>query len=604
MSTNKVRKYILPHLPYMALFWFFNKVGEAYRLTPIDDALSKMMGSLTGLNAAMSRPLLSFDPFDMLVGLIGAAAVFLLVLYKKKNAKNWRKDIEYGSARWGNKKDIEPFIDPKPDNNILLTATESLTINIRPENPKYARNNNVLVVGGSGSGKTRFFLKPNLMQMHSSYVVTDPKGSILVECGKLLQRNGYEIKVLNTIDFSKSMKYNPFSYIRSEKDILKLVTALIQNTKGEGKAGEDFWVKAETLLYCALIGYIYFETGEDEQNMNSLVEMINAMEVREEDETYKNAVDYLFDELAIKDPTHFAVRQYEKYKLAAGKTAKSILISCGARLAVFDIREVRELMMYDEMELDTIGDRKTALFIIISDTDDTFSFIAALMYSQLFNMLCDKADNEYGGRLPIHTRFLLDEFANIGKIPRFEKLIATIRSREVSACVLLQAQSQLKSIYKDDAETIIGNMDTVLFLGGKEKTTLKDLSESLGKETVYMLTNNINRGNSPSYSQNTQKLGKELMSIDEIAVMDGMKCILQLRGVRPFLSDKYNITKHKSYRYLSDANPRNAFDIGKFIARKLKVRPNEKYEYFEYEEPEDDLPDEAFDDFPIDLEPI
>ena len=486
----------------------------------------------------------------------------------------------------------------------------------------------MLVVGGSGSGKTRFFLKPNLMQLHSSYVVTDPKGSILVECGKLLQRNNYEIKVLNTIDFAKSMRYNPFSYIRSEKDILKFVTALIQNTKGEGKAGEDFWQKAETLLYCALIGYIFFETGEVEQNMNSLVEMINAMEVREEDETYKNAVDYLFDELAngtkkvgkngkpVVDstgeqvwevppqPDHFAVRQYEKYKLAAGKTAKSILISCGARLAVFDIKEVRDLMAYDEMELDTIGDRKTALFIIISDTDDTFSFIAALMYSQLFNLLCDKADNTYGGRLPIHVRFLLDEFANIGKIPRFEKLIATIRSREISACVILQAQSQLKSIYKDDAETIIGNMDTVLFLGGKEKTTLKDLSESLGKETIYLLNNSISKGNNPSYSQNTQKLGKELMSIDEIAVMDGNKCILQLRGVRPFLSDKFDITKHKNYRYLSDASRKNTFDIGKFVLRKLKVNPDEQYELHKYEPPEDDLPDEAFEDFPVDLEPI
>ncbi|MCL2516928.1 MAG: type IV secretory system conjugative DNA transfer family protein [Oscillospiraceae bacterium] len=604
MNTDKIKKFVLPNLPYVMLFWFFGKMGESYRLTPGSDVLKKMMGSLTGLNIAMAKPLPSFDPFDILVGLAGTAIVFLFVWYKKKNAKKWRKDIEYGSARFGNKKDIEPFVDPKPGNNIILTATESLTLNGRPKNPKFARNKNVLIVGGSGSGKTRFWLKPNLMQLHSSYCVTDPKGSILVECGKLLQDNQYEIKVLNTIDFTKSMRYNPFAYIRSEKDILKLVTALIQNTKGEGKAGEDFWVKAETLLYCALIGYIYFETGEEEQNMNSLVEMINAMEVREEDEMYKNAVDYLFDELAAKSPQHFAVRQYEKYKLAAGKTAKSILISCGARLAVFDIKEVRDLMAYDEMELDTIGDRKTALFIIISDTDDTFSFIAALMYSQLFNLLCDKADNEYGGRLPVHTRFLLDEFANIGKIPRFEKLIATIRSREISACVILQAQSQLKSIYKDDAETIIGNMDTVLFLGGKEKTTLKDLSESLGKETVYMLNNSVSKGNSPSYSQNTQKLGKELMSIDEIAVMDGAKCILQVRGVRPFLSDKFDITKHKNYCYLSDSDPKNAFDIGKYVLRKLKIKPDEWYEYFEYEPTEEGLPDEAFDDFPVDLEPI
>jgi type IV secretion system protein VirD4 len=503
------------------------------------------MGSMTGLGNVMTKLLPSLNRFDLLVGFAGTVMIFLVVLYKKKNAKKWRKDVEYGSARWGNKSDIEPFVDPKPDNNIILTATESLTLDGRPKNPKYARNKNVLIIGGSGSGKTRFWLKPNLMQLHSSYCVTDPKGSILVECGQLLQRNGYEIKVLNTIDFSKSMKYNPFAYIRSEKDILKFVTALIANTKGDGKSSDPFWEKAETLLYCALIGYIFFETGEDEQNMNSLVAMINSMEVREEDETYKNAVDYLFEELAEKDPNHFAVRQYEKYRLAAGKTAKSILISCGARLAVFDIKEVRELMNDDEMELDTIGDRKTALFIIISDTDDTFSFIAALMYSQLFNILCDKADNEYAGRLPVHVRFLLDEFANIGKIPRFEKLIATIRSREISACVVLQAQSQLKSIYKDDAETITGNMDAVLFLGGKEKTTLKDLTETLGKETVYMLNNSVSKGNNPSYSQNTQKLGKDLMSIDELSVMDGMKCILQLRGVRSFLSDKYDITKCK-----------------------------------------------------------
>ena len=464
-----------------------------------------------------------------------------------------------------------------------------------------------LCIGATRSGKSRTIVVQSICTLGlagESLVVSDPKGSILVECGQLLQRNGYEIKVLNTIDFSKSMKYNPFAYIRSEKDILKFVTALIANTKGDGKSSDPFWEKAETLLYCALIGYIFFETGEDEQNMNSLVAMINSMEVREEDETYKNAVDYLFEELAEKDPNHFAVRQYEKYRLAAGKTAKSILISCGARLAVFDIKEVRELMNDDEMELDTIGDRKTALFIIISDTDYTFSFIAALMYSQLFHILCDKADNEYAGRLPVHVRFLLDEFANIGKIPRFEKLIATIRSREISACVILQAQSQLKSIYKDDAETITGNMDAVLFLGGKEKTTLKDLTETLGKETVYMLNNSISKGNNPSYSQNTQKLGKDLMSIDELSVMDGMKCILQLRGVRSFLSDKYDITKHKNYCYLSDANPKNIFDIGKYVRRKLKVDPNEHYEFFEYAQPEDELPDETYDDFPVDLEPI
>jgi type IV secretion system protein VirD4 len=604
MTTANIKKHVLPYLPYVALFWFFGKVSEAYRTTPGNDVLRKMMGSMTTLSTVMSKPLPSLDPMDLLVGLTGAAAVFLIVYVKKKNAKNWRKDVEYGSARFGNKKDIEPFVDPKPDNNIILTATEGLTLDGRPKNPKYARNKNVLIVGGSGSGKTRFWLKPNLMQLHSSYCITDPKGQLLIECGSLLKRNKYRIKVLNTIDFSKSMRYNPLAYIKSEKDILKLVTALIANTKGDGKAGEDFWVKAETLLYCALIGYIHYEAAEEEKNLNSLVEMINSMEVREEDETYKNAVDYLFEELEKEKPNHFAVRQYAKFKLAAGKTSKSILISCGARLATFDIQEVRDLVSYDEMELDTIGDRKTALFIIISDTDDSFSFIAALMYSQLFNLLCDKADNVYGGRLPVHVRFLLDEFANIGQIPRFDKLIATIRSREISACVILQAQSQLKSIYKDNSETIIGNMDSRIFLGGAEKTTLKDLTESLGKETVYMLNNGVSRGNSPSYSQNTQKLGKDLMSLDELAVLDGGKCILQLRGVRPFLSDKYDITKHKNYRYLSDADPKNAFDIGKFITAKLKVKPEEQYEYIEYAPTEDELPDEAFEDFPVDLEPI
>ena len=515
-------------------------------------------------------------------------------------------------------------------------------LNSRPKNPKYARNKNVLIVGGSGSGKTRFWLKPNLMQMHSSYVITDPKGSLLTECGKMLRRGTpkievklgadgkalkdkkgnpiteivrdkkgkivyepYEIKVLNTIDFKKSMHYNPFAYIRSEKDILKFVTALIANTTpSDQKGGDPFWTKSETMLYCALIGYIHYEADDHEKNMNSLVVMINSMEVKEEDESFKNAVDYLFEDLEKENPDHFAVRQYKKYKLSAGKTAKSILVSCGARLATFDIAEVRELLSYDEMELDSIGDKKTALFIIISDTDDSFSFIAALMYSQLFNLLCDKADNEYGGRLPVHVRFLLDEFANIGQIPKFDKLIATIRSREISACVILQAQSQLKNIYKDNAETIIGNMDTRLFLGGSEKTTLKDLSESLGKETVYMLTNNVSKGQSPSYSQNTQKLGKELMSIDELSVMDGAKCILQLRGVRPFLSDKYDIMKHKNYRYLSDANPNNAFKIENIISTKLKVNPEEEYKFYEYEPTDEELPDEAFDDFSVDLEPI
>ena len=626
MTTDKIRKYLLPNLPYAMMFWFFSKCGEAYRLAPGNDMLQRLIGCISALGATVSQPMPSFDPFDLCVGLIGTAAIYCAVLYKKKNAKKWRKDIEYGSARWGTKEDIKPYVDPAPDNNIILTATESLTLNGRPKIPKHARNKNVLIVGGSGSGKTRFWLKPNLMQLHSSYVVTDPKGTVLIECGRLLQRNGYRIKVLNTIDFSKSMRYNPFEYIKSEKDILKFVTALIANTKGEDtKGGEDFWQKAEVLLYCALIGFIHYEAPKRERNMNTLVELINSMEVREEDESYKNGVDYLFEELAADSPQHFAVRQYKKYKLAAGKTAKSILISCGARLAPFDIAELRELISYDEMELETIGDRKTALFIIISDTDDSFNFIAALMYSQLFNLLCDRADNKYNGRLPVHVRCLLDEFANIGQIPKFDKLIATIRSREISACVILQTQSQLKAAYKDNSETIVGNMDARLFLGGSEKTTLKDLSESLGKETVYMLTNNVSKGNSPSYSQNQQKLGKELMSIDELSVMDGSKCVLQLRGVRPFLSDKFDITKHKNYRYLSDADPKNAFDIAKFLSTRFKPKPNAQYRPFDYdaqadsgeEAPEDEmddenipldgafLPDEAFmDDEPQDLEPM
>ncbi len=640
MTAAKLKEHLLPKLPYLALLWFFSKCGEAYRLSAESDTLRKIMDAIANLNPVLSQPL----PF---VGLIGVAAVCAIVVYKKANRKNWRKDTEYGSARWGNKKDIAPYVDPKPDNNIILTATESLMMNSRPSSPKYARNKNVLVIGGSGSGKTRFFVKPNLMQCVSqdfpvSFCVTDPKGTILVECGNLLKRNGYEIKVLNTIDFKKSLHYNPLSYIRSEKDILKLVTALIANTTpADQKGGDPFWTKSETLLYCALIGYIHYEAAAEEKNINSLVEMINSMEVREDDETYKNAVDYLFDGLEngipevdedgnpILDengntvwetppqPQHFAVRQYKKFLLAAGKTSKSILISCGARLATFDIKEVRDLMEYDEMELDTIGNRKTALFIIISDTDDSFSFIAALMYSQLFNLLCDHADNNCkNGRLPVHVRLLLDEFANIGQIPKFDKLIATIRSREISACIILQAQSQLKSIYKDSAETIIGNCDTVLFLGGKEKTTLKDLSESLGKETVYMLTNNVSRGNSPSYSQNTQKLGKELLSVDELAVLDGGKCIMQLRGVRPFLSEKFDITKHKNYRYLSDANPKYAFNIEKYIAKKkreLIVKPDDDYDYFEFPELDEEIPAEALGDFteadddaeyPEDLEPV
>jgi len=607
--SSQIKRFVLPNLPYFMLFWFFAKCGEAYRISPGDDALERIMGTVSILSEVLSRPMLSFDPFDLLVGLIGAAGIYLMVLYKKKNAKIWRRDIEYGSARWGSKKDILPYVDPKPENNIILTATESLTINGRPKNPKYARNKNVLVIGGSGSGKTRFFVKPNLMQSDSkdrpvSFCVTDPKGTLVLECCTMLKRKGYRIKILNTIDFKKSMHYNPFAYIRSEKDILKLVNALIANTRGDQKGGDPFWEKSEVLLYCALIGYIHYEAAPQEKQMNSLVEMINSMEVREDDETFKNAVDYMFEKLAKKDPNHFAVRQYAKYKLAAGKTAKSILISCGARLATFDIKEVRDLMSFDEMELDTIGERKTALFIIISDTDDTFNFICALMYSQLFNILCDKADNEYGGRLPVHVRFLLDEFANIGKIPRFEKLIATIRSREISACVILQAQSQLKSIYKDDAETIVGNMDTRLFLGGSEKTTLKDLTEVLGKETCYLENNSISKGNSPSYSQNQQKVGRELMSMDELSVMDGSKCILQLRGVRPFFSDKYDITKHKNYQYLADANPKHTFNLSKFVSTTMKVKPGEVYEHFEYEAPDAEMPSEMYADYPEDLEPV
>ena len=489
--------------------------------------------------------------------------------------------VEYGSARWGNTVDIRPFVDPVFQNNVILTQTERLMMSNRPKNPKNARNKNALIVGGSGSGKTRFWLKPNLMQCHSSYVVTDPKGSIVVECGKLLQREGYKIKILNTINFKKSMHYNPFAYIRSEKDILKLVTTLIANTKGEGKAGDDFWVKAETLLYTALIGYIYFEAPEHEQNFSTLIEFINASEVREDDEDFQNPVDLMFAQLEEKDPQHFAVRQYKKYKLAAGKTAKSILISCGARLAPFDIKELRELTAYDEMELDTLGDRKTALFIIISDTDDTFNFLVSMAYTQLFNLLCDKADDVYGGRLPVHVRCLIDEAANIGQIPKLEKLMATIRSREISACLVLQAQSQLKALYKDNADTIIGNCDSMIFLGGKEKTTLKDLSETLGKETIDMFNTSDTRGSQRSYGLNYQKLGKELMSMDELAVMDGGKCILQLRGVRPFLSEKYDITKHPNYKYLSDFDKRNTFNIEKYLSTKFKPKPDEVYDVYE-----------------------
>ena len=524
---------------------------------------------------------ISFIPsihlIDIMVGIIVAALIKVIVYTKGKNAKKFRQGKEYGSARWGNSKDIEPYVDEKFENNILLTDTERLTMNGRPKNPKYARNKNILVVGGSGSGKTRFFLKPNLMQMHSSYVVTDPKGTVLVECGKMLEKNGYDISVLNTINFKKSMHYNPFAYLRSEKDILKLVQTIIANTKGEGeKSGEDFWVKAERLYYTALIGYLYYEAPEEEQNFETLLAFIDASEVREEDENFKNAVDYIFDALEKEKPNHFAVKQYRKYKLAAGKTAKSILISCGARLAPFDIEELKNLMEYDEMGLDTIGDKKTALFIIISDTDDTFNFVVAMMYTQLFNLLCDKADDVYGGRLPVHVRCLLDEFSNIGQIPKFEKLIATIRSREISASIILQAKSQLKAIYKDNADTITGNCDSELFLGGKEGTTIKELSENLGKETIDLYNTSETRSNQKSFGLNYQKLGKELMSRDELKVMDGGKCILEIRGARPFYSDKFDITKHKNYKLLSDYNKKNAFDIETYLKRRDKVNLKEE----------------------------
>ena len=579
--NEKTKKLLLLNIPYLVLALLFTKASQAWRFAEGYDFASKFLNLTSGFASAFENPLPSLHSQDLLVGFLIGAVLRLVVYIKGKNAKKYRKGIEYGSARWGNAEDIRPFSDPLFHNNVILTKTESLTMSSRPKNPKHARNKNVLIVGGSGSGKTRFWLKPNLMQCHSSYVVTDPKGSIVVECGKMLLRNGYKIKILNTINFKKSMRYNPFAYIKSEKDILKLVTTLIANTKGEGKAGDDFWVKAETLLYTALIGYIYFEAPENEQNFSTLIEFINASEVREDDEDFQNPVDLMFEALEKKDPQHFAIRQYKKYKLAAGKTAKSILISCGARLAPFDIKELRELTAYDELELDTLGDKKTALFIIISDTDDTFNFLVSMAYTQLFNLLCDKADDVYGGRLPIHVRCLIDEAANIGQIPKLEKLMATIRSREISACLVLQAQSQLKALYKDNADTIIGNCDSMIFLGGKEKTTLKDLSETLGKETIDMFNTSDTRGAQRSYGLNYQKLGKELMSMDELAVMDGGKCILQLRGVRPFLSEKYDITKHPQYKYLSDFDNRNTFDIEKYLSTKLKPKPDEVYDVYE-----------------------
>ena len=577
----KRKKIILSSVPYVFVALFATKLGLAWRLAEGTDASEKALSLLGTLAVAFSSLTPSFHPFDLCVGIVVAGILRGVVYVKSKNAKKYRKNEEYGSARWGTQEDIAPYIDPVFSKNVLLTQTERLTMNNRPKDPRTARNKNVLVVGGSGSGKTRFFIKPNLMQCHSSYVVTDPKGSILIECGKLLQREGYRIKVLNTINFQKSMHYNPFAYIHSEQDILKLVTALIANTKGEGRAGDDFWVKAETLLYTALIAYIHYEAPVENQNFSALIDMLGTMEVREEDESFQNNVDYLFEELEREQPSHFAVRQYRKFKLAAGKTLKSILVSCGARMAPFDIAELREVTAYDEMELDTLGDRKTALFLIISDTDDTFNFLVSLCYTQLFNLLCTKADDVYGGRLPVPVRCLIDEAANIGQIPKLEKLMATIRSREISACLVLQAQSQLKALYKDNADTITGNCDSMIFLGGKEKGTLKEIEEMLGKETIDSFNTGESRGKEVSHSLNYTKLGKPLMSMDELAVMNGNKCILQLRGVRPFLSDKYDITRHPNYRYLSDADPKNAFDIGKFLSCKLKVNPTDTFEVFE-----------------------
>ncbi len=592
------KKLVLMNLPYVLAGYFCDKTACLWRVSPGQDASAKMMAVMAGMEGLFSNPLPSFYPKDLLIGAGCGIALRLVVYFKAKNAKKFRHGMEYGSARWGNAKDIEPYMDAEFENNILLTQTERLMMSGRPKQPKYARNKNILVIGGSGSGKTRFFVKPNLMQMHSSYVVTDPKGTVLIECGKMLKKGGYKIKVLNTINFAKSMHYNPFAYLRSEKDILKLVNTIIVNTKGEGQqSGEDFWVKAEKLYYTALIAYIWYEAPEEEQNFAMLIDMIDASEAREDDENFKNAVDLLFDELEEKDPNHFAVRQYKKYKLAAGKTAKSILISCGARLAPFDIKELRDLMEYDDLELDTLGEKKTALFVIISDTDATFNFVVSIMYSQLFNLLCDKADDVYNGRLPVHVRMLLDEFANIGQIPQFEKLIATIRSREISASIILQSKSQLKAIYKDNSDTIEGNCDTTLFLGGKEKTTLKELEDVLGKETIDLYNTSDTRGTSQSYGLNYQKTGKALMSQDEIAVMDGGKCIMQLRGVRPFFSDKFDITKHGRYKELSDYDQKNAFDIEDYVKHlhHMKVTPNtevdEAFDCGEVSGQEKDSPD-------------
>ena len=582
-----IKRLILLNFPYVIAFYFMDKVAAVFRLAPGTELIDKLTGGFASFGTAFANPLPSFHPVDLLVGVAAGALLKLAVYVKGKNRKKFRQGEEYGSARWGKPEDIQPYMDDNFENNVILTQTEALTMNSRPKQPKYARNKNIMVIGGSGSGKTRFFVKPNLMQCVSkdypvSFIVTDPKGTLLVETGRMLEKNGYVIKSLNTINFKKSMHYNPFAYIRSEKDILKLVNTIIVNTKGDGdKSGEDFWVKAEKLYYTALIGYIWYEAPEHEKNFTTLLEMINASEAREDDENLKNPVDIMFDELEARDPDHFAVKQYRKYKLAAGKTAKSINISCGARLAPFDIQELREITMYDELELDTLGDRKTALFLIMSDTDSTFNFLISMIYSQLFNLLCEKADDVYGGRLPVHVRCLIDECANIGQIPNLEKLMATIRSREISACLVLQAQSQLKALYKDNADTIIGNCDSSIFLGGKEPGTLKELNQALGKETIDTFNTGESRGREVSHSLNYQKLGKDLATIDELAVLDGGKCILQLRGVRPFLSDKYDITKHPNYKYLSDANPRNAFDIEKYLSTRLVPKADEVYEVFD-----------------------
>ena len=576
--SNKTKKLLILNLPYFIAGLVCTNLGEAWRIAEGADMSEKLLGFLSALGAAFSNPMPSLHPMDLLIGVCCGAGLRLAVYLKGKNAKKYRHGMEYGSARWGTQKDIEPFEDPVFANNVILTRTERLMMGNRPKNPANARNKNVLVVGGSGSGKTRFWLKPNLLQCHSSYVVTDPKGDIVIDCGQALLKNGYSIRIFNTINFRKSMHYNPFAYIHSEKDILKLTTTLIANTKGDGKAGDEFWTKAETLLYCALIGYIHYEAPQEEQNFATLIEFLNAMEVREDDETFQNPVDQMFEALKKKKPNHFAVRQYAKFKLAAGKTLKSILVSCGARLAPFDIEEVRDITMYDELSLDTVGDKKTALFLIMSDTDPTFNFLISMIYTQLFNLLCEKADDVYGGRLPVHVRCLIDECANIGQIPNLEKLVATIRSREISACLVLQAQSQLKAIYKDNADTIIGNMDSRIFLGGSEPTTLKELNQALGKETIDLYNTSDTRGNSPSYGTNYQKVGHDLASVDELAVLDGGKCILQLRGVRPFKSDKYDLTQHPNYKLTAGADKKNTFSIEAFLDHRLKLKPSDKYE--------------------------